>query len=39
MIQNVIDVLHHDMKIMASAAEGREVVNIIEMMYTNATLI
>lgn len=39
MIQNVIDVLHHNMKIMASAAEGREVVNIIEMMYTNATLI
>ncbi|HYD22641.1 MAG TPA: Gfo/Idh/MocA family oxidoreductase [Flavipsychrobacter sp.] len=39
MIQNVIDVLHHNVRIMASAAEGREVVNIIELMYTNATLI
>jgi UDP-N-acetyl-2-amino-2-deoxyglucuronate dehydrogenase len=39
MIQNVIDVLHHDVRIMAGAAEGREVVNIIEMMYTKATLI
>lgn len=37
MLQNVIDVLKHDMTIMASAAEGREVVNIIEMMYGNAT--
>lgn len=36
MIQNVIDVLHHNMAIMASAAEGREVVNIIELMYANA---
>ena len=37
MIQNVIDVLQHDRAIMASAAEGREVVNIIELMYANAT--
>lgn len=35
-IQNVVDVLHHDHPIMVSAQEGREVVRIIEMMYTNA---
>jgi hypothetical protein len=32
-IQNVIDVLIHDMPVMTSAAEGLEVVGIIEMMY------
>lgn len=33
LIRNVVDVLHHDHPIMTSAAEGREVVKIIEMMY------
>ncbi|GAA4467130.1 Gfo/Idh/MocA family oxidoreductase [Nemorincola caseinilytica] len=32
-IQNVVDVLHHDHPVMTSAEEGREVVRIIQMMY------
>lgn len=32
-IQNVVDVLHHNQPVMTSAEEGREVVRIIEMMY------
>lgn len=32
-IQNVVDVLHHDHPVMTSAMEGREVVRIIQMMY------
>ncbi len=35
-IQNVIDVLHAGKPIMVSAAEGREVVRTIELMYTGA---
>jgi UDP-N-acetyl-2-amino-2-deoxyglucuronate dehydrogenase len=35
-IQNVVDVLHHNHAIMTSAEEGREVVKIIEMMYAGA---
>jgi predicted dehydrogenase len=35
-IQNVIDVLHHGGQIMVGAEEGREVVRIIEMMYSEA---
>lgn len=32
-IQNVVDVLHHNHPVMTSASEGREVVRIIEQMY------
>lgn len=32
-IQNVVDVLHHNHPVMTSAEEGREVVRIIEQMY------
>jgi len=32
-IQNVVDVLHHNKPIMTSAQEGRNVVKIIEQMY------
>lgn len=35
-IQNVADVLNHDMPIMTGAEEGKAVVGIIEMMYANA---
>ena len=33
-IQNVVDVLHHNHPIMTSAEDGREVVRIIEQMYS-----
>lgn len=36
-IQNVVDVLYYDKKVMTSAAEGREVIKIIEEMYRKAT--
>jgi UDP-N-acetyl-2-amino-2-deoxyglucuronate dehydrogenase len=36
-IQNVVDVLHHDHEVMTGAREGREVVKIIQMMYEGAT--
>jgi predicted dehydrogenase len=36
LIQNVVDVLHHGKPIMTSAEDGREVVNIIQMMYAGA---
>ena len=36
LIQNVIDVLHHGHPVMTSAAEGREVVKMIEQMYEAA---
>jgi UDP-N-acetyl-2-amino-2-deoxyglucuronate dehydrogenase len=35
-IQNVVDVLHHNHAVMTSAEEGREVVRIIEQMYSGA---
>jgi len=35
-IQNVVDVLHHNQPVMTSAEEGREVVRIIEQMYSGA---
>ena len=35
-IQNVVDVLHHNHPVMTSAEEGREVVRIIEQMYNGA---
>ena len=35
-IQNVIDVLHHNHAVMTSADEGREVVRMIEQMYAGA---
>jgi UDP-N-acetyl-2-amino-2-deoxyglucuronate dehydrogenase len=35
-IQNVVDVLCHNHPVMTSAEEGREVVRIIEQMYTGA---
>lgn len=35
-IQNVVDVLHHNKAVMTSADEGREVVRIIEQMYAGA---
>lgn len=35
-IQNVVDVLHHNHPVMTSAREGREVVHIIEQMYDGA---
>lgn len=34
-IQNVVDVLNHDMPIMTGAEEGKAVVGIIEMMYAS----
>jgi len=34
-IQNVVDVLNHDMPIMTGAEEGKAVIGIIEMMYAN----
>lgn len=37
-IQNVVDVLHHDMPVMTSATEGREVVRMIEQMYDNVVI-
>lgn len=37
-IQNVVDVLNHDMPIMTGAEEGKAVVGIIEMMYAGAQL-
>ncbi len=36
-IQNVIDVLHHNHAVMTSAAEGRDVVRIIELMYNGVS--
>jgi len=38
-IQNVVNVLHHNEAVMTSAEEGREVVRIIEQMYAGATKI
>lgn len=35
-IQNVVNVLHHNHAVMTSAEEGREVVRIIEQMYNGA---
>jgi hypothetical protein len=35
-IQNVVDVLHHGHAVMTSAAEGCEVVRMIEQMYKGA---
>lgn len=35
-IQNVVDVLHHNHPIMTGAEEGREVVRMIELMYAGA---
>lgn len=35
-IQNVVDVLHHHKPVMTSAEEGRDVVRIIEQMYSGA---
>jgi UDP-N-acetyl-2-amino-2-deoxyglucuronate dehydrogenase len=35
-IQNVVDVLHHNHPVMTSAEEGKEVVHIIEQMYAGA---
>ncbi len=35
-IQNVVDVLHHNKPVMTSAAEGKEVVKIIEQMYSGS---
>ncbi len=35
-IKNVVDVLNHNQPVMTSAAEGREVVRIIEQMYRGA---
>jgi predicted dehydrogenase len=37
-IQNVVNVLHHNHPVMTSAEEGRDVVSIIEQMYAGATL-
>ena len=34
-IQNVVDVLHHNHAVMTSAEEGREVVRMIEQMYNS----
>ncbi len=34
-IQNVVDVLNHNLPVMTGAEEGREVVKIIEMMYAS----
>ncbi len=38
-IQNVVDVLHHDHAVMTSAEEGRAVVRIIEQMYAGAVVL
>ena len=38
-IQNVVDVLHHNHPVMTSASEGREVIRIIEQMYGGAVKI
>lgn len=38
-VQNVVDVLHHNKPVMTSAQEGKEVVRIIELMYEKATRI
>jgi hypothetical protein len=38
-IQNVVDVLHHNHAVMTSAEEGRDVVRIIESMYNQAEII
>jgi predicted dehydrogenase len=38
-IQNVVDVLHHNHAVMTSAEEGREVVKMIEQMYAEAKTI
>jgi predicted dehydrogenase len=38
-IQNVVDVLHHNKAVMTNAYEGREVIRIIEAMYNKATII
>ena len=35
-IQNVVDVLHHNHPVMTSADEGRQVIQMIEMMYRSA---
>jgi UDP-N-acetyl-2-amino-2-deoxyglucuronate dehydrogenase len=35
-IQNVVEMLHHNTSVMTTAQEGREVVRIIEMMYESA---
>lgn len=35
-IQNVVDVLHHNKAVMTGAEEGKEVVRIIEQMYAGA---
>jgi UDP-N-acetyl-2-amino-2-deoxyglucuronate dehydrogenase len=37
-IQNVVEVLNHNLPVMTGAEEGREVVKIIEMMYASAGL-
>ncbi len=36
LIQNVVDVMHHNKPVMTSAEEGRAVVEIIEKMYASA---
>lgn len=36
-IQNVVDVLHHQKEVMTSAEDGKEVVRMIEQMYAGAT--
>jgi UDP-N-acetyl-2-amino-2-deoxyglucuronate dehydrogenase len=36
LIQNVVDVLHHNKEVMTSAEDGREVIRIIEQMYAGA---
>lgn len=38
-IQNVVDVLLHQQNIMTSAEEGKEVINMIELMYNGASII
>lgn len=38
-IQNVVDVIHHNKEVMTSAKEGRAVVGLIELMYRKATRI
>jgi predicted dehydrogenase len=35
-IQNVVDVLNHNMPVMTGAEEGKDVIGIIELMYANA---
>ncbi len=36
-IQNVVDVLHHQKEVMTNADDGKEVVRMIEQMYAGAT--